>query len=72
MFKDKTTGEFIKELDDDIWGNAFKSNDIFEVLDNPKRRFLQTFEGLENAAKLRNVKLYDYLLQIHLMRIPVL
>ncbi|WP_322958499.1 PDxFFG protein [Mycoplasmopsis felis] len=59
LFKDKTTGEFIKELDDDIWGNAFKSNDIFEVLDNPKRRFLQTFEGLENAAKLRNVKLGD-------------
>ncbi|MCU9935838.1 hypothetical protein [Mycoplasmopsis cynos] len=29
------------------------------MLDNPRRRFLQDFKGLENAAKLRNVNLGD-------------
>ncbi|UWW01174.1 hypothetical protein NW064_02050 [Mycoplasmopsis felis] len=52
MFKDKTTGEFIKELDDDIWGNAFKSNDIFEVLDNPKKIFTD-FWRIRKCSKIK-------------------
>ncbi|WP_208664993.1 PDxFFG protein [Mycoplasma nasistruthionis] len=46
----------------DIWGSTNPKADIFEVLNNPKRRFLQSFEGMVNAAKERNVALGDLFL----------
>ncbi|WP_036458949.1 PDxFFG protein, partial [Mycoplasma leonicaptivi] len=57
----KNNGEIVKETNSDIWGaeQSSKNDNIFDVLDNSKRRFLQTFEGLQVAAKLRDVKLGD-------------
>ncbi|WP_322962073.1 PDxFFG protein [Mycoplasmopsis cynos] len=56
----KKDGKSERETATDIWGtNSNNRNNIYEVLDNPRRRFLQDFKGLENAAKLRNVNLGD-------------
>nr|WP_322959075.1 PDxFFG protein [Mycoplasmopsis canis]WQQ12482.1 PDxFFG protein [Mycoplasmopsis canis] len=70
--KESDKGSFVKftyikkdgtkevETKSDIWGNGDGlRNDIYKILDNPKRRFLQTFEGLKEAANLRNVHLGD-------------
>ncbi|UWD34528.1 PDxFFG protein [Mesomycoplasma molare] len=58
----KDDGSEVTESDNDIWGNANPKADIYSVIKNKERRFLQTFEGLEEAAKLRNVKLRDLFL----------
>ncbi|MGZ9414440.1 PDxFFG protein [Mycoplasma sp. 5370] len=50
------------ETDDEIWGDANPKASIFEVAKNTKRRFLQTFEGLMEAAKERKVDLKDLFL----------
>lgn len=44
---------------EDIWGTADANDSLSEVLRNKKRRFLQDFSGLTEAAKLRNVALSD-------------
>lgn len=45
------------ETYDEIWGS--KSKDIFYTLKNKKRRFIQDFDGMEEAARLRKVRLGD-------------
>lgn len=44
---------------EDIWGTADANDSLSEVLRNKKRRFLQNFSGLTEAAKLRNVAIRD-------------
>lgn len=44
---------------EDIWGTADANDSLSEVLRNKKRRFLQDFSGLTEAAKLRNVAIRD-------------
>ncbi|VEU74893.1 Uncharacterised protein [Mycoplasmopsis citelli] len=48
------------ETYDDVWGS--KSKDIFNTVKNPDRRFIQTFEGLQETAKRRNIRLGDLFL----------
>ncbi|QKT05494.1 PDxFFG protein [Mycoplasma sp. OR1901] len=48
-----------KETENQIWGNKTNGEDIYKTLENPERRFLQDFEGLQNAAKLRKNDLGD-------------
>ncbi|MFV8478405.1 PDxFFG protein [Mycoplasma sp. B6400] len=43
----------------DIWGTEKSNDDIFNVLKNEKRRFLQDFAGMVKAAKERHVALGD-------------
>ncbi|WP_416738684.1 PDxFFG protein [Mycoplasma sp. 005V] len=43
----------------DIWGTPKSNDDIFNVLKNEKRRFLQDFAGMVKAAKERHVALGD-------------
>ncbi|MHA3859405.1 PDxFFG protein [Mycoplasma sp. Z463D] len=43
----------------DIWGTNKSSDDIYNILKNTKRRFLQDFAGMVKAAKERGVALGD-------------
>ncbi|VEU58888.1 PDxFFG protein [Mycoplasmopsis gallinacea] len=43
----------------DIWGAATNPADVLDVVRNKQRRFLQDFKGMQEAAKLRDVKLGD-------------
>ncbi|QMT98371.1 PDxFFG protein [Mycoplasma tullyi] len=43
----------------DIWGTENPNDPLSKVLENKKRRFLQDFSGLTEAAKLRKVALRD-------------
>lgn len=54
-----TEGQEISETPNDIWGNADKNSSIYSVTNNKQRRFLQDFEGIVNASKLRKEKLGD-------------
>ncbi|CAT05142.1 Uncharacterised protein [Mesomycoplasma conjunctivae] len=49
------------ETTSDIFGSSENRN-VDNVIADPTRRFLQTFDGLKQAAKLRNLKLYDLFL----------
>ncbi|MFV8474653.1 PDxFFG protein [Mycoplasma sp. Z631] len=51
--------KFETEALSDIWGTKKSNDDIFNVLKNEKRRFLQDFAGMVKAAKERNVALGD-------------
>ncbi|VEU73320.1 Uncharacterised protein (plasmid) [Mycoplasmopsis gallopavonis] len=51
--------EVFNETDQDIWGTANKNDDIFDLINNKQRRFLQNYETLNEAAKLRDVKVGD-------------
>ncbi|WP_117275589.1 PDxFFG protein [Mycoplasmopsis edwardii] len=59
IFK-KKDGSTEKETKEDIWGStSSKRDNVYEIIDNKKRRFLQDFDGLVKAAELRNVHLGD-------------
>ncbi|MGZ9797045.1 PDxFFG protein [Mycoplasma sp. 4013] len=58
LFKDKN-GKFVRETDKQIWGNPIPNSDVFSVLDEKDRRFLQDFKGMQEAAKLRGARLGD-------------
>ncbi|MBN3534754.1 PDxFFG protein [Mycoplasma procyoni] len=58
----KEDGTTETETFKDIWGSDDEKASVFEITDNPRRRFLQTFSGLQQAAKLRGVKLGDLFL----------
>lgn len=55
----KSDGSIAVESYADIWGTNKQNDEVGNVIDNPERRFLQNFEGLEKAAKLRGVNLGD-------------
>lgn len=56
----KNDGTKYVETKEDIWGSADNDRqNIANIINNPKRRFLQDFEGIQKAAKLRDVKLGD-------------
>ncbi|MBN4084332.1 PDxFFG protein [Mycoplasma sp. CSL10166] len=48
-----------KETENQIWGNKNNGENIYKTLENPERRFLQDFEGLQNASKIRKNDLGD-------------
>ncbi|WGI37016.1 PDxFFG protein [Mesomycoplasma lagogenitalium] len=53
-------GQTVIESEEDIWGSLDrKGNILHTTLANKRRRFLQTFDGLKEAAQLRNVNLGD-------------
>ncbi|PAK21121.1 hypothetical protein CJJ23_03590 [Mycoplasmopsis agassizii] len=54
-------GNEVVETDDLIFGSKDNTN-VSETLSNTKRRFLQTFDGLKQAAKERGVTLSDLFL----------
>ncbi|MBN0919576.1 PDxFFG protein [[Mycoplasma] gypis] len=55
-------GNVIYESEDDVWGKANKNSSAKDVLSNGKRRFLQDWEGMQKAAKLRGVEVRDLFL----------
>ncbi|MBN3534762.1 PDxFFG protein [Mycoplasma procyoni] len=57
-FKD-SNGDFVTENTADVWGSDNEKASISELAENEKRRFLQTFKGMEEAARLRGVNLSD-------------
>ncbi|WP_406614689.1 PDxFFG protein [Mycoplasma corogypsi] len=62
IFRDKDDpNKHTVEDSEDIFG-YHKNNNVFKTLKNERRRFLQTYEGLLNAAKLRNVNIGDLFL----------
>ncbi|TDV24279.1 hypothetical protein BCF59_0234 [Mycoplasmopsis mustelae] len=57
LFKNKDTGQYVRETEDQIWGNASQNAHIESVLSNKQRRFLQDFDGLKEAANQRKTRL---------------
>lgn len=55
----KSDGTIAVESYADVWGTNKQNDEVGNVIDNPERRFLQTFDGLKKAAELRNVSLGD-------------
>ncbi|QGZ97497.1 PDxFFG protein [Mycoplasma sp. NEAQ87857] len=52
-----------KEADADVWGSVNRNASYYDTINqNPKRRFLQDFNGLAKAAELRGVKIGDLFL----------
>ncbi|MGX9383165.1 MULTISPECIES: PDxFFG protein [unclassified Mycoplasma] len=52
-------GEWITETKDLIWGKSSTSASTSEIVANKERRFLQDWDGIVEAAKLRGVGLRD-------------
>lgn len=60
-FSYKKGGKNSYETEKEIYGSK-QNQDIGVLLADPSRRFLQSFSGLEKAAQLRDLKLYDLFL----------
>ncbi|EGV00484.1 hypothetical protein MCSF7_02998 [Mycoplasmopsis columbina SF7] len=45
--------EYKAETEEEIWGTQLSENNIIKAMLNNRRRFLQNFDGLKNAAKAR-------------------
>ncbi|VEU71108.1 PDxFFG protein [Mycoplasmopsis glycophila] len=58
-FNKVNSNDIYKETDDDIWGSTKSNDNVFDVIDNKLRRFLQSYETMKQAAKLRDVRLGD-------------
>ncbi|EFF41465.1 PDxFFG protein [Mycoplasmopsis alligatoris] len=58
-FKNSKTGLFESETFSDIWGSKTTKGSVKEVVSNKRRRFLQDYEGMLEAAKLRNATIGD-------------
>lgn len=43
---------YVDEKEENIWGTPLYEDNVIKAIDNKKRRFLQTIEGLKEAAKL--------------------
>ncbi|QNM93957.1 PDxFFG protein [Mycoplasma sp. Pen4] len=56
---DGLVSSYERENIKDIWGSENPRASIYEVLKNNKRRFLQDYNGMVEAAKARNVALGD-------------
>lgn len=60
-FSYKKGGKNSFETEKEIYGST-QNQDIGVLLADPTRRFLQSFSGLQKAAQLRDLKLYDLFL----------
>ncbi|WP_036452701.1 PDxFFG protein [Mycoplasma buteonis] len=58
-FKKVSSNDWYKETEADVWGSAEKTDNVFDVVDNKARRFLQSYESMKEVAKLRDVRLGD-------------
>ncbi|VEU59207.1 PDxFFG protein [Mesomycoplasma neurolyticum] len=55
-------GEWKTETKDEVWGSSKKNATAIDISKNKSRRFLQTWKGIEEAAKIRGVKISDLFL----------
>ncbi|WP_426461065.1 PDxFFG protein [Mycoplasma hafezii] len=58
-FKHVNKDGWFKETDADVWGTPEKTDDVYKVIDNKLRRFLQNYDTMLDVAKLRDVRLGD-------------